>query len=388
MKTIDDLEKQYLGKSYYFLTVIAIIQDNDSFKLKCQCKCGNIHIIACKKFGITKSCGCYQKSDEYKSIRQEWNNQHKDKLIEKGKQYSQWCKDNPEKLKIRNENISKSWTSEKKAAFSNKCKDKYNDNPNIKTIISNKNKKWWEDNSNTEITAQIKSKHKESKLLSRINNLNNDFLDNLYKDDLEMILSGKFNISNTIRTKCPICGNYDYHTFNNVYHLQKQEYIPRLCNKCYKSYSSSQYENEIADYVKSFYNGKCIRNDRSLLNGKELDLYYPEKKIAIEFNGSYYHNDKCKSNKYHYNKFIDCYNLGITLVSIFDNDWELYKDKIIIYLNDLFNDKENSLSYINNNVINLNYPTPNLNLSNTSKVQEHYYIYRDNKVYTCGYIEK
>ena len=39
------------------------------------------------------------------------------------------------------------------------------------------------------------------------------------------------------------------------------------------------------EYIKSIYSGCIIKNDRSVLSGKELDIYLPELNIAFEFNG-------------------------------------------------------------------------------------------------------
>ena len=45
-------------------------------------------------------------------------------------------------------------------------------------------------------------------------------------------------------------------------------------------------------------------NNRSILNGKELDIYIPSKNIAIECNGVYWHS--LKPTNFHYNKWKNC----------------------------------------------------------------------------------
>lgn len=56
-------------------------------------------------------------------------------------------------------------------------------------------------------------------------------------------------------------------------------------------------------------------NDRSILDGKELDVYLPLHKVALEINGEYYHtHDKLEDRYYHYNKFKQCENSGISLL--------------------------------------------------------------------------
>ena len=355
MKNIFDLENKFVGKSYFYLTVIEVVEIDNTLKLKCQCKCGNIHYISYKKFGVTKSCGCYQKSDEYKSIRKEWAKLHRDDLLDKGKRYSKWCKDNPDKFNKRNENIKKSWTDDKRKRFSESRKDYYNNNQDKKDSIKLRVTQWWS-NTCSDKRNQIALQHKKAKFHTRISHINEDFISNLHPSYIEKLNSGEIKVDSTVETKCPRCGNYDRHSFNNVYHLKSETYTPRLCHSCYKSLSTSKYEDEIADYISTFYSGELIRNSRNIISPLELDLYYPEKKIAIEFNGDYWHNESRVTSDYHYNKFKKCFDSGIILVSIFEHEWLSNKDSIKDYLIDLFNGIDNKLSFVSNDVMNNNYP--------------------------------
>lgn len=78
---------------------------------------------------------------------------------------------------------------------------------------------------------------------------------------------GYFDIiaGNILRGKgCPICGNH-----------------------------RSDAEDEIFKYAVSIVGeDKVFRNDRSLLGDMELDVYVPEKKFAVEFNGIRWHTEK------------------------------------------------------------------------------------------------
>ena len=355
MKNILDLENKFVGKSYFYLTVIEVVEIDNTLKLKCQCKCGNIHYISYKKFGVTKSCGCYQKSDEYKSIRKEWAKLHRDDLLDKSKRYSQWCKDNPDKFNKRNENIKKSWTDDKRKRFSESRKDYYNNNQDKKYSIKQRVTQWWS-NACSDKRNQIALQHKKAKFQTRISHINEDFISNLHPSYIEKLNSGEIKVDSTVETKCPKCGNYDRHSFNNVYHLKSETYTPRLCHSCYKSLSTSKYEDEIADYISTFYSGELIRNSRNIISPLELDLYYPEKKIAVEFNGDYWHNESRVTSDYHYNKFKKCFDSGIILVSIFEHEWISNKELIKDYLIDLFNGIDNKLSFVSNDVMNNNYP--------------------------------
>lgn len=61
---------------------------------------------------------------------------------------------------------------------------------------------------------------------------------------------------------------------------------------------------------------------------KELDIYIPSKKIAIEFNGCYWHSDATKQKNYHIDKFLECKDKGIQLIQIWE-DWMINKPDII-----------------------------------------------------------
>jgi len=69
-------------------------------------------------------------------------------------------------------------------------------------------------------------------------------------------------------------------------------------------------------------NIKYISNDRTVLNGKELDIYIPDKKIAVECNGIYWHSADMmgyqKSSK-HFNKWKECLENGIQLLTFWED---------------------------------------------------------------------
>lgn len=63
-------------------------------------------------------------------------------------------------------------------------------------------------------------------------------------------------------------------------------------------------------------------NNRSILGGLELDILIPEKNIAIEINGEYYHTiDKLGGDKhYHYNKYNKCEEKGVRLLQFWGSE--------------------------------------------------------------------
>ena len=100
---------------------------------------------------------------------------------------------------------------------------------------------------------------------------------------------------------------------------------------------SSQPENDIIEYLESKGIKNIIRNDRNILDGKEIDIYLPDYKVGIEFNGDYWHSELMKEDKYyHYNKSVIAINKGIFLYHIFSHEWA-DEEKRIRILNHLCN---------------------------------------------------
>lgn len=96
-----------------------------------------------------------------------------------------------------------------------------------------------------------------------------------------------------------------------------------------KSFRMSICEDELANWVASIYNGKILRNTRKVIPPKELDIYIPEKKVAIEYNGLYWHSDIANNDRYyHYNKTTECEKKGIRLIHIYSDEWK-YKQEIV-----------------------------------------------------------
>jgi len=94
-----------------------------------------------------------------------------------------------------------------------------------------------------------------------------------------------------------------------------------------KSKGISKGEKEVAEFVKSIYNGEVIENDRTTIAPKELDIYIPDKSFAIEYDGLYWHSEggDCYSD-YHLAKTIMCNNKGIRLLHVYENEWRDKKE--------------------------------------------------------------
>lgn len=91
---------------------------------------------------------------------------------------------------------------------------------------------------------------------------------------------------------------------------------------------SSKQEKEIKEYIRSL--GFECRTDRKILRGKELDIYIPDKHLAIEYNGNMWHSEKFGKDKtYHLQKLNDCNKKGIDLIQICEDEYMEHKDIVL-----------------------------------------------------------
>lgn len=142
-----------------------------------------------------------------------------------------------------------------------------------------------------------------------------------------------------------------------------------ICPFCRKphqqNHSSAEYQ--IVSFLKqTFSNLEIIHNDnkvnRHIIPPYELDIWIPEKNIAIEYNGVFWHsiefNDQYlkHSASNHFNllkKTQLCEQKGIHLIHVYESEWLNQQDKTKQLLIDLINNKE--ITTNNYNVIHLPY---------------------------------
>ena len=208
-------------------------------------------------------------------------------------------------------------------------------------------------------SEQIKKKIKETTILKygvdnysktiECKKFKNKKYFNLYKKKYSKILNiNKKNI-NFISNNYLIIKNYcDKHP--NGFEITKSLLYDRIrlnlsiCTKCYPiNEQSSIKEKELLTFIKSFNINYIIENNRTVLNNKELDIYIPDHKLVIEFNGLYYHSELYKPKNYHLNKTIECQKKGIKLIHIFEDEW-MYKPDIVKSI------IRNKLGLINNRI--------------------------------------
>lgn len=94
------------------------------------------------------------------------------------------------------------------------------------------------------------------------------------------------------------------------------------CPRCAMEDQTSSMENDFHSWLETVFTGTIRRNVRGLIGRDELDFYLPERNIAIEFNGLYWHSEeRGKYRDYHHSKWKRCRDTGIQLITVWEDDW-------------------------------------------------------------------
>lgn len=124
---------------------------------------------------------------------------------------------------------------------------------------------------------------------------------------------------------CPSHGSFLQRPNNHV----AQEHG---CPKCTTRVSKG--ETEVAEFIAQY--ATIETSDRTQIKPFELDIFLPEKSIAIEYNGVYWHSEKFLEKNKHINKTKMCNESGIDLIQIWDFEWnekqEIVKSLILARL--------------------------------------------------------
>lgn len=151
--------------------------------------------------------------------------------------------------------------------------------------------------------------------------------DGVYADKMQSMGITIIEINDKkVKAKCEKCGN-EYEIDKYVMYQRLIVYNTNPCTECNPiSSKTSASEIEVLDFVRSIYGGEIESNVR--IGGMELDVYLPKLKIAIEYDGLYWHSNEYRSKDYHLEKTVKCNRVGIRLIHIFEDEWK-YKRSIV-----------------------------------------------------------
>ena len=199
------------------------------------------------------------------------------------------------------------------------CKDRYgdknyNNRPLAKqTMISNYG--GW--GSQSEL---IKKKSSQTRRMNRINN-------NIIPDHIGYTEDGMW----VMKCDCSCCDKECDKTYiiGSTTYFDRTKHNNILCTKLNPVLVNKTKDTTMELFIRSILDKNNIKyecNNRTILNGKELDIYIPSHHIAFECNGVYWHS--IKPSSYHVNKWKECCNKNIQLIQIWE-DWYTNKREIL-----------------------------------------------------------
>lgn len=254
-----------------------------------------------------------------------------------------------------------------------KTKKKYNvDNisqiESVKKLISKKVKDNWDNLSEIDKETRctnIRNSTKQSMQIAT-QKLNED-IDTYCKNNQLVRLKELVNIYGTGFMQTDLIQlNPIIYKNRALIHKDKISDIEKYVNiKC-----RSRHEYYLYELIKYYYSD-AIQN-KKILGKQELDIYVPSIKLAIEYNGNFYHCiEHNKSIDYHLNKSILCRQQNIRLIHIYEFEDFNTQIKLLIELLEN-NDMYNTNDFNKNNLI-ANIPKPEV-------------VYKDSKytIYGAG----
>lgn len=289
-KQKEEQENKYIGMKFNNWTIIGKI---DSRTFICKCSCGNVKKVALRnlKSGMSKSCG---KCSRSKPVEDLVGKKFNHLTVIKYAGHGRWeCKcdcDGPLKDKI------------------------------IVTTTALKN-------GYVKSCGHLAYEPKESYTAIDVTNVRSGML-------VAIEPTNKRNNRGQVYWKCRCdCGNISYVVATNI-----KLGLVKACSNHTTAHGGSQAENDIKAYIEN--KGYSVVKDRDVLDGKEIDIYVPELKLGIEYNGSVFHDNmnnlyEDKPKLYHQQKFLLAKEKGIHLINIFDVDWQNNQEKIKMYLKSL-----------------------------------------------------
>ncbi len=136
--------------------------------------------------------------------------------------------------------------------------------------------------------------------------------------------------------------------FEQIWNSIQQGYLCPNCRPKTRS-NSSIAQKEIEEFIISL-GLEILVSNRCIIAPYELDIVIPELKIAIEYNGLYWHNEEIIKNTrknfnnpklFHSYKTDECIKMGYKLITIFEDEWIFKQDIVKSRLKRILNVKTN-----------------------------------------------
>lgn len=101
------------------------------------------------------------------------------------------------------------------------------------------------------------------------------------------------------------------------------------CPAC--SPQKSKAEDQIAGWLSMF--TSVVQRDRNVIKPRELDIYLPDRNLAVEYCGMYWHaqfsvEDENKGKNRHFTKYQEARAAGVRVITIYESEWQQRQPQI------------------------------------------------------------
>jgi hypothetical protein len=146
--------------------------------------------------------------------------------------------------------------------------------------------------------------------------------------------------------RCKKCGNSFYQNWNAIQ-------VGFKCPTCYprKISRTSKAQIQVENFIKDL-GFDTLSGNRFVIKPYELDILIHSEKVAIEYNGLYFHqieiiedtrkNLKVSPKKYHHMKWDMCREKGYRLITILEDEWLFKEDIVKARLKNILNKSDSS----------------------------------------------
>lgn len=139
----------------------------------------------------------------------------------------------------------------------------------------------------------------------------------------EFVFLGNYKDTHTkIEVKHLVC--------NNTFMIRPREQVQgNLCKFCTNN-QRSRMEKALYDEICNWLPNLDIEQNAKLLKDRrsEVDIYIPDFKLAIEFNGSWWHREEVNNGR-DYEKLLELSENTIRLVTVREHEWKFHKEKVL-----------------------------------------------------------
>ena len=131
---------------------------------------------------------------------------------------------------------------------------------------------------------------------------------------------------------------------NTTFSVRPREQVQgNICTKCTSKQKSRMEKTLLDEVVKLLPDVEIIEQARILDDKRmEVDMYIPSMKIAIEFNGSWWHREEVNNGR-DYKKLLELADKGIRLVTVREHEWRDSQEKVISRLSSILGCVNNSI---------------------------------------------